>query len=45
MLLIAIILVLVILGLSYFLSKQKPDSEKLSAYDCGFKPYKIVVAF
>jgi Cytochrome c oxidase subunit III len=40
MLLIAIVLVLVILGLSYFLSKQNPDSEKLSAYDCSFEPYE-----
>ena len=40
MLLIAIALTIVILGLSYFLSRQNPDSEKLSAYECGFEPYE-----
>ena len=40
MLLIAIALTAVILGLSYFLSRQNPDSEKLSAYECGFEPYE-----
>jgi len=40
MLFIAIALTLVILGLSYFLSRQNPDSEKLSAYECGFEPYE-----
>ena len=40
MLLIAIALTLVILSLSYFLSRQNPDSEKLSAYECGFESYE-----
>ena len=40
MLLIAKALTAVILGLSYLLSKQNPDSEKLSAYECGFEPYE-----
>ena len=40
MLLIAIALTVIILGLSYFLSRQNPDSEKLSAYECGFEPYE-----
>jgi NADH-quinone oxidoreductase subunit A len=40
MLLIAIALTVVILGLSYLLSIQNPDSEKLSAYECGFEPYE-----
>ena len=40
MLLIAIALTVVILGLSYFLSRQNPDSEKLSAYECGFEPHE-----
>lgn len=40
MLVIAIALTIVILGLSYFLSRQNPDSEKLSAYECGFEPYE-----
>jgi len=37
---LAIILTAVILGASYFLAKQNPDSEKLSAYECGFEPYE-----
>lgn len=40
MLIISIALTAVILGLSYFLSRQNPDSEKLSAYECGFEPYE-----
>lgn len=38
-LLFAIILTLIIISASYFLAKQNPDSEKLSAYECGFEPY------
>ena len=26
-------------GLSFLLAKQKPDAEKLSAYECGFPPF------
>ena len=37
---IAIILALVIVSLSYFLSNQNPDTEKLSSYECGFEPYE-----
>jgi NADH-quinone oxidoreductase subunit A len=40
MLTIAILLTIVILGFSYFLAKQNPDSEKLTAYECGFEPYE-----
>jgi len=40
MLLIAIFLTIVLLSLSYFLSRQNPDSEKFSAYECGFEPYE-----
>jgi NADH-quinone oxidoreductase subunit A len=40
MMLTAKALTAVILGLSYLLSKQNPDSEKLSAYECGFEPYE-----
>ncbi|MGL5054646.1 MAG: NADH-quinone oxidoreductase subunit A [Fusobacteriaceae bacterium] len=36
----AIILTVLIIGASYFLAKQNPDSEKLSAYECGFEPYE-----
>jgi NADH-quinone oxidoreductase subunit A len=39
-LLLAIVLTVVILGASYFLAKQNPDSEKLSAYECGFEPFE-----
>ena len=39
-LLIAVLLALIIIGLSYFLSRQNPESEKLSAYECGFEPYE-----
>ena len=37
---VAIILSAVILGASYLLAVQSPDSEKLSAYECGFDPYE-----
>jgi NADH-quinone oxidoreductase subunit A len=36
----AIVLTGIIIGASYFLSRQNPDSEKLSAYECGFEPYE-----
>lgn len=29
-----------ILGFSYFLVTQKPDTEKVSVYECGFNPYE-----
>lgn len=35
----SIVLALIILGLSYMLVIQKPEQEKLSAYECGFEPY------
>ena len=37
---VAIILALLIVLLSYFLSIQNPDTEKLSSYECGFEPYE-----
>ena len=37
---IAVVLALVIAILSYSLTSQKPESEKLSAYECGFEPYE-----
>ena len=40
MLIISILLTVVILGFSYLLARQNPDSEKLSAYECGFEPYE-----
>jgi len=38
--LIAIILSLILVVLSYSFSNQKPDLEKLSSYECGFEPYE-----
>jgi NADH-quinone oxidoreductase subunit A len=37
---LAIVLTVLIIGASYFLARQNPDSEKLSAYECGFEPYE-----
>ena len=39
-LLVAIALTIVIIGASYFLTRQNPEVEKLSAYECGFEPYE-----
>jgi NADH-quinone oxidoreductase subunit A len=38
--LFAIILTVLIIGASYLTAKQNPESEKLSAYECGFEPYE-----
>lgn len=40
LLVIAIILSIILLVLSYLLAVQNPDSEKLSSYECGFEPYE-----
>jgi NADH-quinone oxidoreductase subunit A len=34
------ILGLIIFFLSYFIALQNPDSEKISAYECGFEPFE-----
>ena len=39
-LIFAIVLTVLIIGASYFLAKQNPETEKLSAYECGFEPYE-----
>ena len=39
-LVIAIVLALIIVVLSYLLSVQNPETEKLSVYECGFEPYE-----
>ena len=39
-LIVAIILSLIIVNLSYFLAIQNPETEKLSSYECGFGPYE-----
>jgi len=36
---IGVLLSLVILALSYMLASQEADSEKISAYECGFSPF------
>jgi len=38
-LLVSLGLSLLILGLSYILASQKSDTEKVSAYECGFDPF------
>ena len=40
LILFAIFLSLLLLTLSYFLSVQNPETEKLSSYECGFEPYE-----
>jgi len=40
LLFISILLSFIILGASFFLAVQKPDTEKLSIYECGFDPYE-----
>jgi NADH-quinone oxidoreductase subunit A len=37
---IAIVVSGAAVGLSFVLAQQKPDSEKLSAYECGFEPFE-----
>jgi NADH:ubiquinone oxidoreductase subunit 3 (subunit A) len=37
--LISLIIGIVILGFSYLLITQQPDTEKLSSYECGFDPF------
>ena len=36
---LSVLLSLVIFCFSVFLAFQKPDTEKLSAYECGFDPF------
>jgi NADH-quinone oxidoreductase subunit A len=36
---IAVALALVIVLASFVIAKQRPDSEKLSPYECGFEPF------
>jgi NADH:ubiquinone oxidoreductase subunit 3 (subunit A) len=37
--LVGILLSMVILALSYILATQQADTEKISAYECGFSPF------
>jgi NADH:ubiquinone oxidoreductase subunit 3 (subunit A) len=36
---IATLLAIVLLGVSFVLATRKPDPEKVSAYECGFDPF------
>jgi NADH-quinone oxidoreductase subunit A len=38
-LIFSLILSIIIFNASFFLIKQQDDSEKLTAYECGFNPY------
>lgn len=38
-LIVATLLSLVIIGLSYFVSIKNPDKEKVSQYECGFEAF------
>ena len=40
LILFATFLSILLLTLSYFLSVQNPETEKLSSYECGFEPYE-----
>jgi NADH-quinone oxidoreductase subunit A len=37
---IAIVVAAAAVGLSFVIAKQKPDSEKLSPYECGFEAFE-----
>lgn len=37
---IAVLLAFIIVTFSFILSVQNPETEKLSAYECGFEPYE-----
>lgn len=36
---IAVALAVIIVAASYILARQRPDSEKVSAYECGFEAF------
>lgn len=40
LIIVSIIISFILILLSYFLVFQKPDSEKLSIYECGYEPYE-----
>jgi NADH-quinone oxidoreductase subunit A len=39
-LIFSVVLTILIILASYVLAKQSPESEKLSAYECGFEPHE-----
>lgn len=40
LLIVGLALAFLILGASFVLCQQKPDTEKTSVYECGFDPYE-----
>jgi NADH-quinone oxidoreductase subunit A len=38
-LIIAVAMAVAAIAASYIIAKQKPDAEKVSAYECGFEPF------
>ena len=36
---IALVMAVAMIGMSYMIAPQRPDNEKLSAYECGFEPF------
>ena len=36
---IAVVMVCVMVAASYLIARQRPDSEKISPYECGFEPF------
>jgi NADH-quinone oxidoreductase subunit A len=36
---IAVVVAMAAVGMSFIVAKQKPDSEKVSAYECGFEAF------
>jgi NADH-quinone oxidoreductase subunit A len=37
---LSLLIGLLIFSLSFFIAIQNPDSEKISAYECGFEPFE-----
>jgi NADH-quinone oxidoreductase subunit A len=37
---IAVGLAVIMIAASYIVARQKPDSDKLAAYECGFEPFE-----
>jgi len=36
---VSVVLAVVVIAIPYFVALKKPDSEKLSSYECGFEPF------
>jgi NADH-quinone oxidoreductase subunit A len=37
---IAVALAALLVGASYIVARQRPDTDKLAAYECGFEPFE-----